>query len=222
MTRLLRRWLAASALALASATPAAIAQPASDGEAAVREALAPFSDLIARLPPPLRDRLTLHARQWAALDADGQARLRENLMAWDELAPQRKIALRERFDAWEHMDAATRASALETAVHFRQLPESVRLRWRERFDALAPEQRQRYLFDPSTRTAMDLAADLFPFVAAEEHAATLAMLRQLNPDEVVALRRSLARLPPAQRGAYRLRLLAMDPAQRAAELVPPR
>lgn len=185
---------------------------------AVQQALAPFQTLMARLPPSLRERLIAHARAWAALTPDEQARLRENLRAWDHLPPMQKLALRERFEAWEHMDAATRASALDAARDYAQLPENVRERWRERFDALPPEQRQRFLFDPPTRTAMDLARALFPFVPAEQHTDTLAMLRDLTPEQVDALRRTLARLPPAQRNAYRQRLLEMRPAERAQEL----
>lgn len=213
-----RRILGLLVGALACLTAAA-QTPDSDAESpAVQQALAPFQTLIARLPPPLRDRLVEHARAWAALAPEEQALLRDNLVAWDDTPPQRKLALRERFEAWEHMDATTRANALDTARKYEQLPENIRQGWRERFDALPPEQRQRYLFDPATRAAVDLANALFPFVPAEQHVDTLAMLRALTPEQVDALRRSLARLPPAQRNAYRQRLLEMTPDARAEEL----
>ncbi|MCX7557642.1 DUF3106 domain-containing protein [Xanthomonadaceae bacterium JHOS43] len=196
------------------------AQASSDGAdvPAVQQALAPFQSLMARLPAPLRDRLLAHARAWVALTPEEQARLRENLMAWDELSPQAKLALRERFEAWEHLDDATRDAALAAMRDYARLPEASRRAWRERFDALPPEQRQRYRFDASTRAAMDLANDLFPFIPVEQHADTLAMLRALTLDQVGALRRHLARLPPGQRNVYRQKLLDMEPAMRVSEL----
>lgn len=202
-------------LAAAVGFPAAAQDAETD---AVTQALTPFQPLMERLPPPLRERLVAHARAWVALTPEEQALLRENLSAWDNLPPLGKLALRERFEAWEHMDAATRSAALDAARGYAQLPENVRERWRERFDALPPAQRQRYLFDPPTRTAMDLANALFPFVPADQHTDTLAMLRDLTPEQVDALRRTLARLPPAQRNAYRQRLLDMEPAERVQEL----
>ena len=199
--------------------PAAAQAPAVDAESpAVQQALVPFQPLLARLPPSLSERLLAHARAWAALAPEEQARLRGNLAAWDDLPPQRKLALREHFEAWEHMDASTRNAALDAARGYARLPEATRQRWRERFDALPPGQRQRYLFDPPTRSAMDLANALFPFVPAEQHADTLAMLRHLTPEQVTSLRRKLARLPPAQRNAYRQQLLDMTPGARAQEL----
>lgn len=197
------------------------AQPS--GESAqspeVQQAMVPFQSLIARLPPALRERLVEHARAWVALTPEEQARLRGNLSAWDDLPPQGKLALRERFEAWEHMDAVTRTAVLEAAQDYATFPEITRKGWRERFNALPPEQRHRYLFDPSTRSAMDLANALFPFIPSEQHADTLAMLRQLSPEQVEALRRALVRLPPAQRNAYRQRLLEMTPDERMRELV---
>ena len=206
-------------LSVAVSSSAIAQSPAHTSEPpAVQQALAPFQNLMARLPPSLRERLLAHARAWAALPPEEQARLRENLAAWDDLPPQRKLALREHFEAWEHMDSATQTTAINTARGYAALPETTRQRWRERFDALPPEQRQRYLFDPPTRAAMDLANALFPFVPAEQHTDTLAMLRSLAPEQVQALRRTLARLPPAQRNAYRQRLLDMTPGERAQEL----
>ena len=64
------------------------------------------------------------------------------------------------------------------------------------------------------------AGQLFPFVPAEEHAATLALLRALTPAQVDALRRELRRLPPNRRDAFRVQLLEQDAAGRAALLDP--
>lgn len=192
--------------------------PPGDDTVALQRTLAPFASLLERLPPPLRERLELHARAWLALSPEEQIRLRENLSAWDDLEPLEKLALRERFDAWEHMDATTRRGVLDAASHYARLPEDIQAAWRARFEALSPEARLQYLFDPPTRKAMALASQLFPFVPAEEHDATLAMLRELAPAQVEALRRTLARLPPNRRNAYRVELLAMDPATRAREL----
>lgn len=185
---------------------------------AVRAALVPFKDLMLRLPDPLRERLLDHARTWAALTAAEQAELRENLSAWDELEPQQKVALRERFEAWQYLDAATQAAALAAAERYAQLPEETRQRWRDRFEALDPEQRRQFLFAPSSRSAMKLANELFPFIPAAEQAATLAMLRELTPEQVKGLRRLLARVPPARRDAQRQQLLELDPVARAKAL----
>ena len=208
-------------LAVASAGVALAQVPTAAGApdaAALRQTLAPFDKLLSGLPPVLRQRLELHARAWLALSPEAQARLRLDLAAWDDLAPQEKLALRERFDAWEHLDAATRRAVLEADARLAQMPAQVRAGWRARFDALTPEQRQRYRFDPPTRAAMDLAGQLFPYVPAEEHADTLALLRALTPAQVEALRRELRRLPPNRRDAYRVRLLELDAQGRAALL----
>ncbi len=189
-----------------------------DEPVAVQEALAPFKSLMQRLPAALREPLFLRAQVWVALTPEEQAALRENLIAWEDRAPLERLALRERFEAWEHLDDRTRAAALDAAQRFSSLPEDIREGWRKRFDALDPAQRQRYLFDPTNRLAMDLANDLFRFVPAAEQADTLAMLRDLTPAHVTALRKTLARLPPARRDAYRQQLLSLDPAARAAEL----
>ncbi len=201
---------------------AALAQapvsPEDPDAAALRRTLAPFHSLLAGWPAVLRERLELHARAWLALSPEAQARLRLALAAWDELAPQEKLALRERFDAWEHLDEPTRRAALEAAAQLAQMPTEVQAAWRARFDALTPEERQRYRFDPPTRAAMDLAGQLFPFVPAEEHADTLALLRALTPAQVEALRHELRRLPPNRRDAFRVRLLELDDQGRAALL----
>lgn len=198
---------------------AAAQQPGVPAESdAVRAALVPFKHLMQRLPTPLRERLLAHARSWAALTPVEQAQLRENLSAWDDLAPQQKLALRERFYAWEHLDGATQAAALAAAERFAQLPDEAREHWRARFAALDPAQRRQYLFDPSSRSAMQLANELFPFIPATEQAATLAMLRELTPEQVTVLRRQLARLPPARRDNQRQHLLELDPAARAKAL----
>lgn len=189
-----------------------------DEPAAVREALTPFKALMARLPPDLRKPLFLRAREWVALTPEEQAQLRENLIAWEDRGPLERLALRERFEAWEHLDEPTRAAALDAAQRFSRLPDDVRQGWRERFAALDAAQRQRYLFDPTNRMAMDLANDLFPFVPVAEQVETLTMLRGLTPDQVATLRKTLARLPPPRRHAYRQYLLELDPAARAAEL----
>ena len=185
---------------------------------AVRAALVPFKDLMQRLPAPLRERLLDQARIWAALTVAEQAELRENLSAWDELEPQQKLALRERFEAWEHLDAVTQAAALVATERFAQLPDETRQHWRDRFEALDLEQRRQFLFAPSSRSAMTLANELFPFIPAAEQAATMAMLRELTPEQVTALRRLLARAPPARRDAQRQQLLELDPVARAKVL----
>lgn len=202
---------------------AAAQTPVADEDApAVKAALAPFRDLMARLPPVLRERMVAHARIWAALAPEEQERLRANLLGWDELGPQDKLVLRERFEAWEHLDAATRAAAVAAAGRYRQLPVEGQQRLREAFAALPAAQRQRFLFDPGTRAVIDLADQLFPFVPVEEQGATLGMLRGLDPDQLTALRQALSRLPPARRDSYRQHLLELDPAARAAELAKPR
>lgn len=204
---------AATALAAVSDQAATVAD--SD---AVREALAPFQSLSERLPPMLRERLHDQARAWASLSPEEQTQLRDNLAQWETLESQQKLALRARFDAWEQLDPDTRRRAIQTGAHFSTLPESVQLRWRERFDVLSPQQRAPFLYDPSTRAVIGLARELFPFIPAHEHSATLALLRDLDKDQVAALRSRLARLPPAQRDAYRQRLLEMEPDARQAEL----
>lgn len=208
-------------LAIALFSPLSLtAQPAAvpeDGDA-VRQALAPFQTLSQRLPPALRERLLDHARAWAALSPEEQAQLREALTQWETLDSNRKLALRARFEAWEQMNPSSRNGAIQAGAHFSTLPEAVQMRWRERFDALSTEERARYLFDPPTRAVIGLARELFPFIPLEDHAATLAMLRDLDDAQVATLRRNLARLPPAQRDAFRQRLLDMDPQARAVEL----
>ncbi|MEJ5209098.1 DUF3106 domain-containing protein [Denitratimonas sp. CY0512] len=205
---------------LLGTAPPLAAQPEQAGAdpEAVRQALVPFQELSQRLPPMLRERLHAHARAWAALSPEEQAQLRENLSQWETLETQHKLALRARFDAWEQMDPATRKRAIQTGAHFSTLPESVQQRWRERFDALPAQQRQSHLYDPSTRAVIGLARELFPFIPAQDHNATLAMLRELDEAQVATLRNRLARLPPARRDTFRQSLLDMDAEARAAEL----
>jgi hypothetical protein len=181
----------------------------------LRAALAPFKTMMEGLPAPLRERLLQQARSWIALSPEQQAALRANLMAWDNKAPQDKLRLRERFEAWEQLDAASQAAALAAAEHYALMPLEQRQALRQRFDELSPDQRQRFLFDPANRVAMDLANELFPFIPAAERADSLAMLRALSPSEVKALRAELGRLPLERRDAVRQRLLALDPAARA-------
>ena len=202
-----------------AALHAAAQQPSVPVESdAVRAALVPFKDLMQRLPAPLRERLLAHARTWVALAPAEQVQLRENLSAWEDLEPQQKLALRERFEAWGHLDVATQTATLAAAERFAQLPDEARQHWQERFAALDPAQRRQFLFAPSNRSAMELANELFPFIPAAEHAATLTMLRELTPEEVTVLRRQLARLPPARRDAQRQQLLELDPAARSKAL----
>lgn len=214
------RWFLASILLVLAATPLAAAQDsgAADDSAALQQALSPFQGLLEGLPAELRERLVIHGRAWVALSLEQQIELRERLVEWDDLPPQQKLALRERFEGWVHMDKATRVAALDAAGRYEQLPEATRQELRAEFDALDPQQRQRYLFDAPTRAAVDLADALFRFVPADQHSDTLAMLRELNVEQVAQLRRKLTRLPPAQRDAYRQRLLEQDTAGRVEML----
>lgn len=213
------RWLLTSVLLVVAATPLVPVQGSDIAdEAALQQALSPFQGLLEGLPTELRERLVRHGRAWVALSSEQQAELREQLLEWDDLAPQEKLALRERFESWTHMDEATRGAALDAARRYAQLPEAIRQSLRDEFDALDSKARQRYLFDASTRTAVDLADALFRFVPAEQHSDTLAMLRELNEAQVMQLRRKLTRLPPTQRDAYRQRLLELDAAGRAEML----
>ncbi len=189
-----------------------------DDSPELRAALSPFKSLMEGLPAPLRERLVAQARSWIALDPAQQKALRANLVAWDDLAPQAKLRLRERFEAWEQLDSTSRTSALAAAERYAKMTAEQRQPWRERFDSLSPDQRQRFLFDPANRVAMDLANELFPFIPSGERAGSLAMLRALNAEQVKALRGELARLPLERRDAVRQRLLGMEPAARAQAL----
>lgn len=213
-----RRGLAILLMVLAASAASAQGTRLTNETETVRRALAPFTSLLQGLPPPLRDRLIERARIWVELPVDEQIRLRENLLAWEALEPRSRPGLRGRFEAWEQLDMDTRSAVLRVAEWYEHLPEASRQPWRERFEALTPAQRQAYLFDPSSRAAMNLANELFPFVPAGEQAGTLAMLREFSAAEVDALRRRLARLPPARRDAYRRELLELDPAARRQRL----
>ena len=151
------RILACILLASSLATHAQTTTPTADSPE-LRAALAPFKTMMEGLPAPLRERLLQQARSWIALSPEQQAALRANLMAWDNKVPQDKLRLRERFEAWEQLDAASQAAALAAAERYALMPLEQRQALRQRFDELSPDQRQRFLFDPANRV-VDRCAD---------------------------------------------------------------
>lgn len=172
--------------------------------------LAPFQSLLASLPLPLQARLREQARLWVRLSREEQDQLRTNLEQWGNTPPQEKLHLRERFEAWSHLDTATQAAALAAMQRHTNLSDMNQQRWRERFDALPSQQKEAFLFDPTTRANMALAEELFPFIPMDEVTPTLNWLKSLSTEQVAQLRQELARRPPAQRDTYRRQQLDSD------------
>ena len=205
-----------------AATPSGLTAPEPQARAwdaldpAARTALQPWAEHWDQLPEALRLRLQHNAARWQSLTPAQRDALRTRLADWDRATPQRRAHLRARYEALQGMSADERADVRRAFERFQALPAARKATLRKRFAALSPEQRNSFLLDAGSRDTIDTARRYFTFVPPEERAATLAMLRDLDPQARQSLRRLAQRSDARQREDLRRALIDAAPETRAA------
>nr|WP_246387633.1 DUF3106 domain-containing protein [Chiayiivirga flava] len=185
-------------------------------DTAERALLQPWAQDWDRLPDDLRARLQRNARRWLSLTPDARTAVVARMAAWDALPPQRRAHLRARHEALQAMPPDERAGVRAAYHAFGSLPPARQAELRRSFAALSPDARSAFLLGTDARAVADIARRSFSFVPAGQRAATLRMLRDLDPAQRQALVRVARRLDAGQRERLRSALLAAAPAQRGA------
>ena len=183
---------------------------------AERPLLVPVAANWPDLDPDTRRQLLGQARHWLALDPPAREALRARLAAWDALPPAERASQRGALAAWAALSPGEQARVAAAGAAWRALPDAGRGQWRERFDALPPDQRQPWWLGPALGQWFSPVQPLFAYVPAAEREPLLAMLRALPAaarDDLATLAR---RLPAAERERLRRELLDAAPDQREA------
>lgn len=144
--------------------------------------------------------------------------LAQRLKAWDRLPPQARAAQRGAWAEWQALTDAERTTLRATAARFDALPLDQQRGLRDRYAQLPFDARRGWHLGPRLGRDWPRIVPLFAFVAPDERAALLGLLRQATPEDLEALARLAQTTPPEDRAALRRDLLAQAPAQRTAWL----
>ena len=110
---------------------------------------------------------------------------------------------RERQLAWQQMDAVQRQRVRDAAAAFAALPAAEQAGLRADFARLDRSEQRGWLLGPDIGAAWPQLSPLFSFVPEDERAPLLAILRDLDGNQLEMLGRIAWRTPPEQRDALR-------------------
>ena len=134
---------------------------------------------------------------------------------WAAMGPARQRDLRARYAAWQALPETERQRVRQAAARVAALPPGERDALYRRF------QQQDRLFRDGWRLGPQLGA-LYPklhpllgYVPAEQRAPLLALLHQLDADQLAQLGLIVQRTPPQEQAELRTQLLALDAPARA-------
>lgn len=173
---------------------------------------------IARVPASLQPALRADARRWRAWTPVQQAAYRERQAAWDAQPPATRAELRERYAAWQALDASARRALADAARAFAALPAEQQEGQRSNFAAQDLSAQRGWLLGPVLGADYPKLQPLIAQLPEAEHAATLRVLRALQPGERADLVLLAQRTPPQERAALLRELRSTSAANRAAWL----
>lgn len=144
--------------------------------------------------------------------------LAQRLQAWDRLPPRTRATQRGAWEEWQALTDAERTNVRTAAARFDALPLDQQRALRDRYAQLPFDAHRGWHLGPRLGRDWSRIGALFAFVAPDERAALLGLLRQATPEDLEALARLAQTTPPEDRAALRRDLLAQAPAQRTAWL----
>lgn len=153
-----------------------------------------------------------------AAPAPDVSTLAQRLQAWNRLPPWTRAAQRGAWAEWQALTDAERTTLRAAAARFDALPLDQQRGLRDRYAQLPFDAHRGWHLGPRLGRDWPKIGALFAFVAPDERAALLGLLRQATPEDLEALARLAQTTPPEDRAALRRDLLAQAPAQRAAWL----
>jgi hypothetical protein len=157
-------------------------------------------------------------RQWDMMTAEQRQAWQLRQRDWDALPLAEREDRRARYAAWRGLDSVQQARLRTAAEAFAVLPAMEQAALRARFDALDAMQQHGWRLGPALGADWPRLQPLFAFVAPDERAAALSLLRQLDAEQRDDLAALAQRLPPQDRQAFRRELLAVPVEQRGAWL----
>lgn len=107
--------------------------------------LAPLQDQWNQMKPGHQQHLAQNAARWAALPPDRQQQIRERLTRWAAMTPEQRHQLRENARAFHNLTPEERARVSAAFRKFQSLPPAERRALRERWRAMPPQQRMRWV-----------------------------------------------------------------------------
>ncbi|MGE8215809.1 hypothetical protein D3C87_198850 [compost metagenome] len=134
------------------------------------------------------------------------------------LDPAQLRELRSRYAAWQALPEPERARVGEAARRIAALPPAQQQALRERFAQQDQRFRDGWLLGPQLGQWFPKLQGLFGYLPAEQREPALAILRQLNVDQLAQLSLVAQRTPPQERDQVRAQFLALAPAARDAWL----
>lgn len=134
------------------------------------------------------------------------------------LDPAQLRELRSRYAAWQALPELERARVREAARRIAALPPAQQQTLRERFTVQDQRFRDGWLLGPQLGQLFPKLQGLFGYLPAEQREPALAILRQLNVDQLAQLSLVAQRTPPQDRDQVRSQFLALAPGARDAWL----
>lgn len=146
----------------------------------------------------------------ADIAGDVARRMRE----WDALPPKQRALQRGAWEAWRALQPAERVHLRVIAARWQLVGSEGQLALRTRFRALPADRRQGWWLGPKMGRDWPRVAPLFAFVPEPQRDPLLALLRDVDAEDIDALERLTQITPPEERDALRLDLLRVPAAQR--------
>lgn len=134
--------------------------------------------------------------------------------SWQQLDPAQQRQRRTDYAAWRALPESEREHIRQAAARFNALPADQQQRLRAQFQAQDQAFRDGWRLGPQLGLPFPKLQGLFGFVPAGQRDATLAVLRQLSPAQLVQLSLVAQRTPPQDRDAVRAAFLAVPAAER--------
>ncbi|MCF7751662.1 DUF3106 domain-containing protein [Bacillus subtilis subsp. subtilis] len=134
------------------------------------------------------------------------------------LDPAQLRDLRSRYAAWQALPESERARIRDAARRMAALPPAQQQALRERFAAQDQRFRDGWRLGPQLGQLFPKLQGLFGYLPADQREPALAILRQLNVDQLAQLSLVAQRTPPQERDQVRAQFLALAPAARDAWL----
>lgn len=125
---------------------------------------------------------------------------------------------RERQTAWLQLGDGQRQRIRDAATAFAALPADEQTRLRAEFSQMDRAEQRGWRLGPDIGAAWPQLSPLFSYVSEDERAPLLAILRDMNADELQALGRIAWRTPPERRDALRRELIGLPVASMPAWL----
>ncbi|WP_222565909.1 DUF3106 domain-containing protein [Novilysobacter antarcticus] len=171
-----------------------------------------IADVLPRLQPEARAALERRAGQWSGWSAAERDSFQQRMLAWDELPRGERDAVRERYLAWQALPASERASVMAAATRYQGLAAEERVTLREAYEALDGSERRGWLLGPVVGRDYPALQPLLAQVPLEEHAALLAALRAMTPEQRRDLAVLVQRSSPQERDHLRSELATLEQA----------